>query len=269
VTGAADALFERNGVRVVATELSRGPWDPAHCHGGPVSALLAGVAEQVEPDAVDAWQVARLTVELIRPVPVGRPLTLAVEVERPGRKVSLVAATLCDGDSEVARLRALRIRTAALDLPADAVRVVDVPLPDKDSVADETPDWAMIADVAFHSHACQHRFVEGSWNEPGPIAAWIRLRYPLFAGVEPSGVQRVMAAADFGNGVSASLPYEEWVFINPDLTVHLLRPPTGEWIGLRTASRYERDGAGLAESELFDGDGRIGRSCQSLFVDQR
>ena len=82
-------------------------------------------------------------------------------------------------------------------------------------------------------------------------------------------MQRVMAAADFGNGVSASLPYEDWVFINPDLTVHLLRPPTGEWVGLRTASRYGSVGAGLAESELFDADGRIGRSCQSLFVDQR
>ena len=264
-----DSLFERDGERFVATELSRGPWDPAHCHGGPVSALLAGAVERVEPGAVDAWQLARLTVELTRPVPVGRPLTLAAEVERPGRKVSLVAANLRDGDTEVARVRALRIRTAALDLPADTTPAVDVPLPDKDLVADETPDWAMIADVAFHSHACQHRFVEGSWNEPGPIAAWIRLRYPVLAGVEPSGVQRVMAAADFGNGVSATLPYEEWLFINPDLTVHLLRPPTGEWIGMRTVSRYGRAGAGLAESELFDGDGRIGRSCQSLFVDHR
>jgi acyl-coenzyme A thioesterase PaaI-like protein len=264
-----ESLFERDGKRIVATALSRGPWDPGHCHGGPVSALLAGAAERVEPDVIDDWQLARLTVELTRPVPVGRPLSVAAEVERPGRKVSLVGATLRDGDTEVARLRALRIRTTKLDLPDDSAVLTDAPLPDKDGVADETPDWAMIADRAFHSHACQHRFVEGSWNQPGPVAAWIRLRFPLFAGVEPSGVERVMAAADFGNGISAALPYEEWVFINPDLTVHLLRPPTGEWIGLRTASRYGPVGAGLAESELFDGDGRIGRSCQSLFVDQR
>ena len=91
----------------------------------------------------------------------------------------------------------------------------------------------------------------------------------MLDGESPSGVQRAAAAADFGNGVSCSLPYEEFLFINPDLTIHLLRPPFGEWIGMRTASRYGDLGAGLAESELFDADGRIGRSCQSLFVSPR
>jgi acyl-coenzyme A thioesterase PaaI-like protein len=262
-------LFERDGDRFVATETSRGPWDPNHCHGGPISALLARAAERVEPERAEAWQLARLTVELTRPVPVGTPLTLAAEVERPGRKVSLVGATLRAGDSEVARLRALRVRATRLDLPLDADLAVDVALPPPDGVPAERPTWAAIADVAFHTDACEHRFVEGSWNEPGPIGEWIRLRVPVLAGEEPSGVQRVAAAADFGNGVSASLPYDDWVFINPDLTVHLLRPPQGEWIGLRTASRYGRSGSGLAESELFDQGGRLGRSCQSLFVDHR
>ncbi len=52
--------------------MSRGPWDPASCHGGPVGALLARAVEQVGP--AGAWQLARLTVELTRPVPVGKPL---------------------------------------------------------------------------------------------------------------------------------------------------------------------------------------------------
>ena len=132
------------------------------------------------------------------------------------------------------------------------------------------PTWATIADVAFHSDACEHRFVEGSWNEPGPIGVWIRLRVP---GARRRGAIG-RATGDRRRGlrqrrVSASLDYDEFVFINPDLTVHLLRPPEGEWVGMRTASRYGHAGAGLAESELFDADGRVGRSCQSLFVDQR
>ncbi len=60
--------------------------------------------------------------ELTRPVPIGVPLTLVTHVERPGRKVSLVAVVLSDGETEVARARALRIRTVDVDLPADTVQ---------------------------------------------------------------------------------------------------------------------------------------------------
>jgi hypothetical protein len=265
-TAVPTSLFVTDGDRYVATGMSRGPWDPRHCHGGPVSALLARAVEGVDDDP---WQIARLTVELTRPVPVGVPLDLRVEVERPGRKVSLVGAVLTDAGTEVARVRALRIRTEDVVLPADANLAVDVLLAPHDSVPSERATWAVGEQVAFHTDACEHRFVGGSWNGPGPVEVWIRLVVPLLDGEEPSGVQRVVAAADFGNGVSGSLPYDDFVFINPDLTVHLLRPPDGVWVGMRTASRYGTTGAGLAESELFDLSGRLGRSCQSLFVSGR
>jgi len=261
------ALFEADGDRFVATEMSRGPWDPASCHGGPVSALLARAVEQVGP--VGAWQLARLTVELTRPVPVGKPLTLGATVERPGKKVSLVAALLCDGDVEVARARVLRIRLGDVELPDDAHLAADTPLSSYADLDDVPTTWATTTGTAFHTDACVHRFAEGEWDVPGPVGVWIRLAVPVVDGEEPSGVQRVAAAADFGNGVSASLDHDQYLFINPDLTIHLLRPPSGEWVGMRTASRYATSGAGLAESELFDADGRIGRSCQSLFVDHR
>ena len=96
---------------------------------------------------------------------------------------------------------------------------------------------------------------------------------PVVPGETPSGVQRAAAAADFGNGVCGGLPFERFTFINPDLTVHLLRAPVGEWIGMRAASYYGTSaastGAGFAESALFDADGRIGRSAQSLIIDER
>ena len=265
----ATALFERDGERFVATALSRGPWDSRHCHGGPVGALLAGEVEALDVAEPTDWQVARCTVELTRPVPVGVALDLRTEVERPGRKVSLVAVVLRDGDTEVARLRALRIRRERLELPSDTSRATDPPLLPPESGLRERATWAVGEATAFHSHACEHRFVGGSWNDPGPVEVWIKLLVPLLDGEAPSGLQRVMAAADFGNGVSGSLPYEEWIYINPDLSVHLLRPPQGEWVGMRTASYYGADGAGLAESALFDTAGRLGRSVQSLFVTAR
>ena len=105
------------------------------------------------------------------------------------------------------------------------------------------------------------------------MAVWIRITKPVVPGEEPSGVQRAVAAADFGNGVSRGLDAERFLFINPDLTVHLIRVPVGEWIGMRTASHYgiegRSSGVGMAESALYDAAGRVGRSVQSLFVDPR
>ena len=259
------ALFAPDGDRWVPTDLARGPWDPRHCHGGPVSALLARAVE----DRDGEWQVARLTIELTRPVPVGRPLALAAEVERPGRKVSLVAAVLRDADTEVARVRALRIRRAPVDLPVDANLALDQPMGEPGSGRVERVTFSPGEQLAYHRDACEHRFVEGSWMQPGPVAVWVRLLKPVVDGEVPTGLQRVASAADFGNGVSGSLPYDRFVYINPDLTIHLLRPPVGDWVGMRTTSTYGSLGAGLAESALRDADGPLGRSCQSLFVDER
>jgi hypothetical protein len=267
-------LFQHDAAdRWVPTEYARGPWDPRACHGGPVSALLARAVERADPDAPVDWQVARLTIELTRPVPVGRPLTLTTTIERAGRKVSLVGAHLLDGDTEVARARALRIRATDLELPDDVVQAEgDAPGSPGDALAQRVT-WAVGDQIAFHANACEHRFTEGSWDEPGPVGVWIRLLVDVVAGEEPSGVQRAAAAADFGNGVSGGLPFDRFTFINPDLTVHLLRPPAGEWIGMRASSFYGQPdrstGAGFAESELYDGHGRLGRSVQSLLVDTR
>ena len=78
----------------------------------------------------------------------------------------------------------------------------------------------------------------------------------------------MVATADFGNGLSWVLP-ASWLFINPDLSVHLLRDPVGEWICLASRTLPSGVGVGLAESALYDGEGRIGRSVQSLLLDGR
>ena len=62
-----DAMFERNGMRVHPGPLCTGPWDPNSMHGGPPT-VLAG-RYLAEHGAGDAFHLARLTVELVRPVP--------------------------------------------------------------------------------------------------------------------------------------------------------------------------------------------------------
>ena len=65
------------------------------------------------------------------------------------------------------------------------------------------------------------------------------------------------------------LDYERYSFVNSDLTIHMLRPPVGEWICLEARTLLGSNGCGLAESALYDEQGLIGRSLQSLAVKSR
>lgn len=123
--------------------------------------------------------------------------------------------------------------------------------------------------VRYHTHATEHRFARGNWVDLGPSFDWVRLVVPVVPGVEISPLVRVAAAADFGNGVSAPLPFDDWLFINPDVTVHLHRMPVGEWVGLDTHCYLESNGVGQSNTELFDEVGRIGHGNQSLLLDSR
>lgn len=259
------ALYEVDGGVVVPSELTVGPWDPGSQHGGAPAALLTWAVEGV--DAPAPLQVARLTVELLRPVPV-RPLTLTTEVVRPGRKVQLVRAVLREGDTEVAAATGLRIRTDDLPLPPGAA--LDGRPPPGPEAGAPSPLGGLLRDRSqpgFHSTANEVRFVEGGFHEPGPAFAWVHLLVPVVAGEPVSPAMRVAGAADFGNGLSWVLPVEQWLFVNPDLSIHLLRLPEGEWIGMRSTTLPTGTGIGLADTALYDRTGRIGRSAQSLVLD--
>jgi len=112
------------------------------------------------------------------------------------------------------------------------------------------------------------RFVAGSFLERGPATVWLRMRHPLLPGEAPSPLVRVLAAADSGNGVSAALDYQRWLFINADLTVYLVRPPVGEWVALEVATTAA-GGVGLAAGTIHDEQGPVGRGLQALLVDRR
>jgi hypothetical protein len=259
-----DALFQRSGGDYVPSELSRGPWSAESLHGGPVAALLCGLAESLpRPGPMHA---ARLTVELLRPVPLA-PLRGEARVLRPGRKVQLAQSAVFAGEHELARATLLWIRAAELPLPAAHGGGAAQPPPGPQNVAPTPPAWTSGAS-AYHSHGVEHRVVRGAWGQPGPCTDWIRLRVPVVEGEAPSPLQRVAAAADFGNGISSALPFGRWRFINPDLTIHLQRLPVGEWVCLDAVTWLEGEGAGLAESELFDERGRLGRSLQSLLLER-
>jgi len=260
------ALFGRDGDVFHPTELTRGPWNPDAQHGGAPAALLARCATVFEGG--EAMFVARLTIELLRPVPLA-PLTAKCAFERPGKKVQLVRASLYAGDTETVRAVALRIRPKDVALP-DLAEDLTAPPPPHDGRA-PSQSWRERdpGQIAFHRDAVEHCFVAGSFEDTGPAQDWIRLCHPVVEGEETLPLSRVAAAADFGNGVSRVLDRDAgYSFINPDLTIHVYRLPRGEWVCLDARTHVQAHGVGMAESRLWDEHGPLGRSVQSLLIDK-
>jgi hypothetical protein len=257
------AFYEPDGDRYAATELTRGPWDPGAQHAGPPAALLGREIERL-PDA-EQFQVGRVTFEILRSVPIAA-VAVSARVVRPGRRVQLVEAELSAGGEVLMRARAWRLRVAPVELPPQALTVAPPPAgPDRGSEVEFFPTGE---EHGYHT-AMECRFVEGGFVEPGPATVWLRMRQPLVAGEQPSPLQRVLVAADVGNGVSASLDYRRFLFINVDLTVHLERMPAGEWVCVDAVTLPQPSGIGTAESVLSDERGRIGRALQTLLIAAR
>jgi acyl-coenzyme A thioesterase PaaI-like protein len=270
--------------RFEPTEHARGPWDPRALHGGAPAALIAAAFERMEPGA--ELPFARLSFSFLRPIPMA-PLKLTTRMTRPGRRVQELEADLHAEGVLVCQARALRILPAPEELPDLALR----------QVADHTP--APLAGPqeghpihfalddsdrkSFAASAMEMRFISGqpltgelpqldttTTHAPvGHATVWMRLRHPLLPGDPLSPLTRVAATADFGNGVSAVLPFEDFLFINADLTITLNRRPAGEWIALDARTLLHPGGIGWAESVLHDERGPFGLATQALVVQPR
>jgi hypothetical protein len=255
------AFFTRRGDAFQPTELTRGPWDPDAQHAGPPCALVARALERVGEPA--GKRIGRVTFEILGPVPL-EELRVEARVVRPGRSVELLEATLAAPGGMVMRASAWRLRTEAVALDPEPEAE-----PTAHGPADGEPREIFPSGHGGYQTAVEHRFIEGAFLEPGPATVWMRLLEPLVDGEEPSPLQRVAAAADSGNGVSSALDFRRFLFINTDLTIHLHRPPDGEWVCLEAVTRLEPDGVGMADTLLWDERGRIGRAAQTLLLRER
>ncbi len=276
----SEGLFtpSREGRRVEPTEHARGPWDPRALHGGAPAALIARAFERTEPGA--ELPIARLGFEFLKPIPFAE-LEVRVEIVRNGKRVQELAAELwavSDGGEEggelIGRASALRIQAVPAGLPDPDGRRG---LPGPDQVA-ALPgrEHGKVVKFALNDTETTSLATTGMemcWlTDPwalGPGKLWMRLLQPVFPGEEATPLLRLVATADFGNGVSAELRFDRYVFINADLTIHLWRAPRGEWIGLDAKTVLMDGGVGTAESVLHDEHGPVGRVFQTLVVQPR
>jgi hypothetical protein len=254
-------FFAADGQRFVPSMSTRGPWSPRHQHGGPPAALLA---RAFAGQAGAGGQIARLTFDFLRPVPLA-PLTVATRVVRAGAKVQRLAGSLLtEDDAVVIEATCLVMRVAA-----GSVTVLPEPrtppVPPAESTPFELP--IMSGDQGYH-RAMEWRLAKGTLGR-GPTAAWLRPRVALVAGETPTPLECLVTAADSASGVALAVDPRTTTFVNGDLTIALHRAPTGEWTCLDAASSGERHGIGLARARLWDTAGLVGRSLQTLLLEPR
>lgn len=255
-----DTLYVLAGDVFEPTGLVRGPWSYDHSHAGPPAALLTDRILRMQPEMA----MTRVTVDIPGPIPIA-PMRVESEVLRPGRKISNIAASLVGLDGRTyARAQAWLMR-----IDENIVRQTG-----RAGSITQTPEASEVVCFEFwdgapqFGHAVEIRTVSGEpFSGKGPSTAWIRLKVPVVDNEDPLPEVRIMAAADFPNGLSSIEPIDRLLCINTDVTVYLGRKPVGEWIGLDSSTNSSGLGLGMTDSLLYDASGFIGTANQSIFFD--
>jgi hypothetical protein len=205
-------------------------------------------------------RVARVSAELLRPVPVAE-LAIRVATLREGRKIQLLEVRLLHDGKEVVRGTVLKMRTTDMKLPGGPV-MPPLGAPPPAGVAAD-PDFNFGFAAGFELRRLTER------GKLGPAKVWFRQHASIVEGEPLSPAMRATAVGDYSNGIANVLPWNDWTFINADLTVSLAREPEGEWILSDAESWLGEDGTGLAMTRLADERGTFGRAVQSLLLERR
>jgi len=248
--------------RMLPSKLAAGPWDPSAQHGSCPSSLVTRAVERAvaDPD----FLICRLTVDLMRPVPIA-PLEIVVDEVRRGRKIRVFNVRIVSLGHVCVQASALAIRKTEDKVPPVALPdPFPHPLPDSSGVKKAGPRM-----TEGFATCLEMRHVAGTYGEAGGQVFWVRFTEPMVAGEDWSPLMRAVATGDFSNGSASGLDFDTWTFINADLAVDLYRLPVGEWILMESSAWIDESGAGLAMSRLADVNGYIGIARQHLVIAKR
>jgi hypothetical protein len=260
------ALYEREGDAFVGTGATRGNWHDNGQSGGAVLALFGHVLEDVPTLA--PMSLARLTVDIVRPVPVGQRLHVATNVVREGKKVQVVELTLSTDDIVCTRARALRIRDA--DLTS-----IGVPLPASTSTADPAavlPPPDELAGVDHRPDVADFlRFGAELRRTVDPIdgfhGLWLRMRIPVVAGEPVRATSRAALPMDCVNLIGVTGPILGVSMINADVSGHTFRMPRGEWVAMTGHTYFDHEvGHGMSGATMSDREGVFGTTSTSQIL---
>ena len=243
-----------------STDLTRSNWDPAIQHASPPLALLTKAIEQLLADS--PMRVGRLTLDILGAIPVA-PVRVRAWVQRPGRRVSLLAAEMAPTDHgegrAVARVSAWALTTSETgDVASDRYP----PLAEGPARPLPAKWWQLSGYLASVEWRPQP-------DDPSGSVFWLTVRADLVAGEETTPLEKLALAVDSANGVGAALDITRFVFMNTDTTLHLHRLPAGEDFALRARGSIGPDGIGVTSAEIFDRTGFLGVCAQTLLVQRR
>lgn len=264
----AGGLFVRDGDVFIPTECAGGPWSPNFLHGGSPTGLLASVMEEATADS--GLRLARLTVDLLRPVPAA-PLRVRIETIRSGRRLRLLQGTLEADGVTVCRATGLYLEQVKVEVPAYG-RFAGLALPPRGErpvatlmeVAQRNRESGSLSLPGLHATA-QVCLLEGVTGL-GIGQVWMRLPVPVIEGQPCSAMVQAATLADFGNGIAQLRIAADTGTINTDITLYLHREPSGEWLGLDARSCMQDNGNGLVETTLYDEAGPVGRVLQATLA---
>jgi hypothetical protein len=263
-------MFERNGEAFMPTLAAQGPWDPTTLHGGPVAALLAREAEQVETDA--PMRVGRMTIDLLRPVPM-KPLELRHEVIRRGRQIVLVDSQMWWEERLVARASSLLVHVGRQVGSSSTKRVAGegppIPGPETEGKDEFQSDVLEGYWVPGFVQSVELRRVVGESRGGAPTVAWSKLKLPVIEGEHPTALQMLACNGDFASGLGNYVNMLDYASPNADLTYNLLRYPESEWLGMDAASVVGDDGIAQSRARMFDEVGFLGTATATLVVSPR
>jgi hypothetical protein len=259
------ALYLPDGDGFVGTILTQGGWDPGAQNGAVVLALLGHCLEDV-PTLVPMG-LARLTVDLARPIPIGVRLDVRSTIVREGKKLQIVLLELEAGDLVHVRATALRLRMD--DLGDEGAALLDgAPTADPAATLPPPERCGRLGEAEGAPG-----FLRGIEMRKAPReGVWIRLAVPVVAEQPIRATSRMTVGFDFAQLINADMERAmgALTMINPDVTAHVLRPPTGDWIAVTGETRFHAPvGRGISSATLSDGDGLFAVASTSQLVQRR
>lgn len=206
--------------------------------------------------------LTRLNLELTKPVPLAG-FMIQAKVQKAGRTMATTTSEVLDPDG-----RPLGVGRGLHFTERDLATVPTAPpgTPNfDDRVTGEFPVPGSIHGLPYFLDAVEIAYPPQENTDPGPTTLWMKT-VPILDGEQPSPFQRLCPLADCGSGVSRNAPISQFTFMNPDLTIHMHRATTSDWIASRAVSTWEPTGVGLAHATLFDPTGPIGTADQTLVL---
>ena len=248
-----------------STDLTRSNWDPDIQHGSPPLALMTKLIEELSKKTqADGARIGRVSMDILGAIPVA-PVRVRAWVERPGSRISLLAAEMLAaraGGPDRAVVRASAWLLATSDT-ADVATDRFPPLTEGE------------ADPVPHRWEGATGYLQAvSWRrqrelDNGSAVVWLSPLANLVDTEEMTQMQRLALVADCANGAGAVIDPAVFVFMNTDTTMHLHRVPVGNDFALRARGSIGSDGIGATTAEIFDRQGFVGTCAQTWFVQRR